>query len=396
MSLVDQKLKDAVIHLSDEIFEFSPWLTRHPEISGEEEKSCAFIVDFLQEHGYEIESPCGIPHSFKAKRKGIPRDLYPKAAVMCEYDALPGMGHGCGHSVSCGISILAALALQEAYPELPMQIDLVGTPAEETIGGKIIMVKQHVFDEYDLAIMSHLANDNSAQWPLLASNDMLITFYGKPAHASSNPWDGINAYNAAQLFSHGADMLRQHLTPDCQFHGIITECGSVPNIVPDKAILDYYLRCATLSGLIDLREKLENCVKGAAVATGCTYTIEQRWDTYCELFPAREASADIHKIYEELHMPYWPSQPPSGSSDLGNVDTVVPTIGMRCCCSDEFTPFHTPELEKLLYGDRGKKTLIDGTIVMAAYLALLAYQPERLAALQKEHSAYRAQNRRED
>ncbi|MEG0912799.1 MAG: peptidase dimerization domain-containing protein [Oscillospiraceae bacterium] len=388
MAIVDEKLKSTVNELKQEVFPLSCWLTDHPEISGKEEKSCAYIVDFLRRHGYEVQTPCGISHSFKAKLKGIEKKGYPKIAILCEYDALPDIGHACGHSLSCGISILTALALTKAYPDLPLQIDLVGTPAEESVGGKIEMAKNHAFDEYDLAIMSHLDNDNCPQSALLASNDMLITFHGKPAHSSGNPWDGINAYNAAQLFSHAGDMLRQHLTPDCQLHGIITEGGSAPNIVPDKVVLDYYLRSATLKGLENLREKLTKCVEGAAIATGCTYDIEQRWDTYCDIFYPRETMQEIINIYDELGMTHISYEKGCGSSDVGNVDLVTPCLCLYCKCSDVFTDFHSPDIVNLLYGERGLKTLYDGTIVMAAFIELLATHPEKFQKLKDEHAAY--------
>ncbi len=388
MPIVEDKLKKAIEDLKEEIFELSVWLTDHPEISGEEEKSCEYICNFLKKYDYEIESPCGIDYSFKAKLKGFENKNYPKVAVLCEYDALPEIGHACGHSLSCAISVLTALALRKAYPDLPLQIDLVGTPAEEAVGGKIEMADNHAFDEYDLTIMNHLDNDNCAHTALLASNDMLITFYGKTAHSAGNPWDGINAYNAAQLFSHATDMLRQHIKPDCMLHGIITECGSAPNVVPDKVVLDYYLRSETVEGLEELREKLDDCVKGSAIATGCTYKIEQRWGTYCDIFYPHETVKEIHNIYDELGMTYYTCEKGEGSSDVGNVDRVTPSIAMYCKCSDEFTNFHSTELVELLYGERGLETLYDGTVVMAAFLNLLANNPEKFDKLKQEHKQY--------
>ncbi len=393
MPIVEEKLKKAIEDLKEEVFELSVWLTDNPEVSGEEEKSCEYICNFLKKYGYEVESPCGIAHSFKAKLKEYEGKNYPKIAILCEYDALPDMGHACGHSLSCAVSILTAFALRKAYPDLPLQIDLVGTPAEESVGGKIEMADNHAFDEYDMAIMSHLDNDNCPHAALLASNDMLITFHGKSAHSSGNPWDGVNAYNAAQLFSHASDMLRQHVTPDCQLHGIVTECGSAPNIVPDKVVLDYYLRSKTIDGLNNLRTKLDDCVKGAAIATGCTYEIEQRWGTYCDIFYPYETVKEIENIYNELGMTYYLGETPEGSSDVGNVDRITPCIGLYCKCSDEFTNFHSPELVQLLYGERGKKTLNDGAVVLAAFIALLGNNPEKLEKVKEEHRKYHNKNK---
>ena len=388
MPIVEEKLDRAIYQKLEEAFAVSKWLTDHPEVSGEEKEGSAHIIRFLEEHGYEVEGPFGIPYSFKAKYKGDHRTDVPKVALLCEFDALPELGHACGHSLSCGISLLTAMALREAYPDLPMQLDIVGTPAEETTGGKILMAENHAFDEYDLAIMSHLDWENAPHAALLASNDMQITFYGKAAHASGNPEDGINAFNAAQLFVHASDMLRQHLPKDCQYHGIITNGGAAPNIVPDKVTLEYYLRAETTKHLTMLREKLEACVKGAAIATGCTYEVGQKWGTYSSIFYPTDTLQEVIRIYDELGMSYQLYDQPSGSSDVGNVDQVVPCLCMYCKCSDTYVTLHTPEVVPLLYGERGRKTMHDGTLVMAAFLALLANHPEKMAHLKEEHDAY--------
>jgi amidohydrolase len=385
----DKKLLDEIDRMADEVFELSLWLTDHPEISGEERESSAAVITFLKNRGYRVEAPYGgVDYSFRAAPEGADPAL-PRIAVLCEYDALPDIGHGCGHSLSCGVSILTALALRSAVPDLRAVIELVGTPAEETVGGKVIMSENGAFDGYALAILSHLDNDNVPQSRILASNDMYVTFFGKTAHASSNPWDGVNAWNAAQLFAHAADMLRQHLTPDCQLHGIVINGGAAPNIVPDKVEIEYYLRSATLSGLEALWEKLETCAKGAAIATGCTYTAKQRYGTYGDLFYPKSAEEVFVEIYDAFGYKYRIEEKPAGSSDVGNVDLAAPTLAPYVSATDQFISLHTAEFAAALRGGRGKRTLIEGTRTQASFLLEALRRPGLLDQITAEHRAYR-------
>jgi amidohydrolase len=303
---------------------------------------------------------------------------------------LPDIGHACGHSLSCGVSLLTALALRKALPDAPFVFDLIGTPAEESIGGKVVMAENGAFDGYKLAIMSHIDNYHSPQARILACNDMYITFHGKPAHASSEPFDGINALNAANLFFVATDMMRQHIPRYAQYHGIITHGGSAPNIVPDRTEIDMYVRSATLKGLSELRERLTNCVKGAALATGCSYEIEQRSDTYTDMFYPKSSEREIIEIYDAFGYDYHIYEEPEGSTDMGNVDLVVPSIHLYCRGTDEFTPLHTPEIVQLIKGERGKKTLLEGTRVLASFLNEISEHLEKLDEITEEHRIYRS------
>lgn len=385
----DQKLMAAIDRLSAEVFELAIWLTDHPEVSEKEKESSAAVIAFLKERGYSLQAPYGgVDYSFRAVPPGTD-PTHPRVAILCEYDALPEIGHACGHSLSCGISILTALALREAAPDLPLTFELIGTPAEETIGGKAIMVENGAFDRYALALMSHLDWVNAPQNKALACSDMHITFHGKSAHSSFRPWDGVNAFNAAQLFVHASDMMRQHIKPDWQFHGIITKGGAAPNIVPELVELDYYLRAATTTGLEELRQILINCIKGAAIATGCTYELERRESIFGDLFPAKSAEPIMTEIYTAFGFDYHIYEEYNGSTDLGNVDFVTPTLAISTKATDHYIPIHTLEFQQQLYGQRGLKTLLEGTRVQASLLMELGRHPEKLAAIQAEHRAYR-------
>lgn len=390
MSLIDQKLMDAIDRNAQEVFALSNWLTDHPEVSGEEKESSKKVIEFLEKKGYQIEAPYGgIDYSFRAWLPDTD-DSLPKIAILVEYDALPEVGHACGHSLSAGISILTALALREAAPNLPFTIELVGTPAEESVGGKVIMADNGAFDRYALAIMDHLDNYNSPLARILASNDMYLIFTGKSAHASGNPEDGINAFNAAQLFAHATDMLRQHIEPGLQLHGIITKCGEAPNIVPEVVEMDYYLRSPSMAGLVRLWEKMENCAKGAAIATGCQYEVKQRWGTYADMCYPLSAEKALIEIFDALELPYKIYDKPEGSSDMGNVDTKVPTLSLYVKCTDEFVSLHNKAIVPLLKGERGMRTLLDGTRVQATMLLRCAREPQLLSDITREWEEYRA------
>ena len=198
--MLQEAIKDKVEKYFDKVKVLADHLTDHPEISGEEKESCAYITDFLGGLGYEITAPyAGMPHSFLAVDRERKDFKGPKAAFLCEYDALPDVGHACGHSYSCAISILGALALREAYPDLPVRIDLIGTPGEEFVGGKCYMTGNGGFDGCEYAAMVHLNNENVTYFQVLASNDRYFTFHGKAAHASACPEEGLNALNAARF-----------------------------------------------------------------------------------------------------------------------------------------------------------------------------------------------------
>ena len=199
--------KEEIAELIQKVDELGRYLTNHPEVSGEEKESCEYITQFLKKEGYEITAPYGeMPYSFRAVDKEKKQFHGKKAVFLCEYDALPEVGHACGHSYSCAISILGALLLKKFYPDLPMRIDLVGTPGEEFVGGKCYMTENGAFDEYEYAAMIHLYNRDSTYFEILASNDRYFTFHGKAAHASAFPEEGVNALNAARLYMEAMDI----------------------------------------------------------------------------------------------------------------------------------------------------------------------------------------------
>jgi Metal-dependent amidase/aminoacylase/carboxypeptidase len=386
MNETNNDLNQLIEQLAEEVFPLSEYLTAHPELGGEEKMSSAYIAHFLKVRGYTVEmNYCQLPYAFRAYK---PSDK-PRIAVMCEYDALPEIGHGCGHSLSCGISILAALAVINCFQDFPFEIDMIGTPGEETIGGKVILAQRGGFDCYQYAIMGHIDSINATQIRVLACNDMYITLKGLAAHASTAPWKGESALNAAQLFMHGIDLQRVHYKPFMQMHGIVVEGGTAPNTIPDKVVLDYYPRAATMGDLNTLNKNAQRLLKGIAYATNTEYTVKQRYDTFAELHYGKTAVHTLKNIFKELDMEVEEMEFPEGSTDAGNVDLVIPTFHLEIKGTDTPVSFHTKEFEQLMYGDRARKTLRDGAKVIANFIWQTAYKEGLLETITQEWKFYR-------
>ncbi|MGC4018445.1 MAG: M20/M25/M40 family metallo-hydrolase [Muricomes sp.] len=390
--MFQEKIKKGIDLFFDKAGELGAYLTNHPEISGEEEESCRYITAVLEAQGYEITAPyAGMPHSFRAIDKSKKEFSGKKAAFLCEYDALPEVGHACGHSYSCAISILGALALREAYPELPVRIDIIGTPGEEVMGGKCYMTENGGFDIYEYAAMVHLYNRDGTNFEILASNDRYFTFHGRAAHASAFPEKGINALNAARLYMDAMDMWRQHITKDCQFHGIVTKGGELPNIVPEEVSLDYYYRAATLENLRKLNKISETCALGAAMATGTTVEWEQRYPDYGELYWNNQMDAFMQELFQHVGREPKPSPGPGGSSDIGNVNLKIPVFHplLDITGNDENCAVHDRRFEALLHTPAVKRALSDGAQILAGLAYQLAADEECLLEIKKAHRAYR-------
>ena len=384
-------LKKSVEENYTDVSALSNWLTKNPEVSGKEKKSSEYIIKFLENYGYEVEAPYfGVPYSFRAINKKDKNSNKKKVALMCEYDALPERGHACGHSVSCGISVLAALVINNTFENFPFQIDIIGTPDEEVNGGKILMGKE-AFEEYEFAIMAHLYNHNAPFFYALASTDMEITFKGRSSHASTSPWEGKNALNALQLFFHATDMLRQHVPPDVQIHGIIKNGGILPSIVPDKAVGHFYPRSATLKGLNELIKRLENCVKGAALCTETTYEIKNLYNTFPEVSCSKPAFNLVSEVFDALDLEWSSMEKPAGSTDIGFVDTVIPVFQPMIAIGkkEDNIQLHSLEMAELVNISEATITIKNGANTIAGIITALAYDDDKLETIKRQHKLYR-------
>lgn len=319
-------------------------LAENPEISGMEYASSEKICRLLEEYGFTAQLPLDeqIPTSFRATSKE--KEGRRNVCLLAEYDALPEIGHGCGHNVSCAISILSALALKEMQEDLDINVIVMGTPREESDGAKGIMADKGYFDDMDMAIMIHMYDENFADPALYAMKLFEYRFSGKSAHSATAPWEGKNALNGVMLMLHAADMLRQHVRPDTRIHWVIREGGKAPNMVPDMASCEIYIRSLDWTYLEELTCLIDDCAKGAAIATQTkTERIAAGPPNY-NIKPNAAGTKVIKKVYEKLGLPVHDSRERVfGSSDVGNVSLVCPTFQPTLELAPYGTALHTSE-----------------------------------------------------
>lgn len=376
---VKENLQDAIA-LNDD-------LADHPELSGEEYESSRKIVELLKRKGFDVECPfAGLPTSFKATYGR--NDHKYKVAIMTEYDALPGIGHACGHCVSGAISVLAGIAASKLQDALDADIDVIGTPVEETDGAKCALIKKGVFDHYDMAMMIHLYDQNLIYCTLNGLASYLYTFHGKAAHASAAPWDGINALNAAQLMFHGTDCLRQHVTPDVRIHGVIRNGGEAPNIVPEEASAEFYVRALDLDYMMDVVRKVDDCAAGGALATQCTWDKVETAATYANMRRNYTGEDALREIYEELDIDInGDHEKIFGSSDAGNVSFVCPTFHPTLQIVDRGVPIHTREFAQAVKTERAHEAIALGANVIALQIAKIFSDENKIKQMKADFEA---------
>src|SRR5215470_10114130 len=327
MSTLKDSIAQAVDRLADELDTLSRQIHDHPELAYQEVKACGWLSDFLTKHGFKVEKGVGgVDTAFRAT---IETGEGPTIAIMCEYDALPGIGHACGHNIIATSGAGAGAALAAMKAQLPKgRIQVIGTPAEEGGGGKVKLIKAGVFRDVDCAMMIHGFDRTLLHQDLLGIARGTFEFTGKASHASADPWEGVNALDAVIQMYNAVSMLRQQIRPDCRIHGIITNGGAAANIIPEYAAAVFYVRAPRIDVMWDLYRRVEACAQGAAKATGCALKATQNADnvyeplkrnqTLLDLFAANMKTAGLEEgppVLDRL-----------GSSDVGNVSQVIPCI----------------------------------------------------------------------
>jgi amidohydrolase len=350
----------------DEILRLNDYMAKNPEIGGEEYKSSAAIVKLLRENGIEVEYPfAGMDTAFRGI---INRGKGKKAAILVEYDALRGIGHGCGHCASGSISTLAALALNNIRDEIPAEIHVIGTPDEEMRGSKATMANQGIFDDYAFAIMIHMGNKNSLYTGFLALDAYEFSFHGKPAHAASIPWEGRNALNAARLFMDATDMMRQHIHDDSRLHGYIKHGGDASNTVPHLAVVEMLVRSKDREYTNYLSQWVMDCAKAAALATRTEWSVEELGEKYDSLRRILSGEKYLEKIYRDLGLELTDtSHQIGGSSDIGNVSSRCPAFHPYISIGEEFNG-HTIEFAEAMTTERTHKAILDGGELIARFV----------------------------
>ncbi len=348
--------------LAPEINELNDQLASEPELGFEEYKSSKAIAEILSRHGLEVEMPfAGMPTAFKAAFDGGGDK---KVALLAEYDALPGIGHACGHNVSGSISVLAGLALSKIKENLNGGVDLVGTPAEEGDGAKVEMAEQGLFKDYDLAMMVHLDSRTRVNSRFLALDGLEFTFRGQASHAAAAPWEGKNALNGVQLMFHALDMLRQHVRDDVRIHGIVADGGEACNIVPEKAVAHFFIRAREREYLDNVKGMVLDCAKGSAIATQTEVETGKLCPTLSDLKPNPAGDDLMAECYRELGLPDLKEEYGAGSSDIGSTSYQCPTLHPRLAIADTRAKLHTREFAEFVKGEHAHNAILKGAKIL--------------------------------
>ena len=382
-----QELKDAVLGAikenHDELFSLNCKLADNPELTGEEKESSKALADLLAAHGFKCEQPYGkYEYAFRAIY-GENNHSH-KVAILAEYDALAGLGHACGHSLSGSISCLAGIALSSLQDELDTDIHVIGTPGEEFYSTKGFMVDDGLFDGYDMTIMVHLFNSNIPTPKVLALSAFEYEFFGKPAHSAATPWEGVNALNAAQLHFHAIDMARQHIKDGSRIHGIYVEGGTAVNIVPDHVRTRIYVRAERSDYKNQLVEWVDRMAEGAAMATGCTWKKTTKTHPTDDLRLNETGDKVLREVYSELGLELGDETVVFGSSDVGCVSYFCPTFHPCLKIADPPVNIHTREFEAIMRTPVASKALDDGALLIALHIIKIFTSPELIASMKAD------------
>ena len=341
----------------EELFTLSRDVHAHPELNYQEYYSSDVLAGFLEKQRLQVERGIGgVETAFRATIPGGAGDG-PTIAILAEYDALPEIGHGCGHNLIAMAAMGAGLGLQANAQQLPGQIVVIGTPAEEGGGGKIRLLEAGVFDGVDATLSSHPFSNRTIiptsapvgeSWSL-AMVGYRYMYHGKAAHAAAAPEAGINALNAVIHLFTGIDALRQHLRDDVRIHGVITDGGMAPNVVPEFAAANFMLRCRDRSYLSDVVVgKVKQVAEGAASMTGARLEVREFYPFYENVQPnvvlAQALRANAQTLGIKLDEPVSGRAGSGASTDFGNVSQVMPAFELRYAVSEEPVPSHTREM----------------------------------------------------
>ncbi|MBM7540369.1 M20 family metallopeptidase [Amphibacillus cookii] len=360
-----EQLTKALNEIESDLKEISRYLYENPELGDQEYQSAKLLVNYLTQHHFEVET--GIvdrPTAFRA----VYDSGKPGATIgyMAEYDALPGVGHGCGHNLIATMGIGAGILLSKVLEQTGGKVIVFGTPAEETNGAKVPMAEAGLFDELDVAMMVHPAGESTVSGTSLAMDALEFSYHGKTSHAAAAPEQGINALDSVIQLFNGINALRQHVTSDVRIHGIIKEGGVAANVVPDYAVAQFYVRAKKRSNLNQVVEKVKRIAASAADMTGAKLTTRNYELSYDDMITNEALSAAYQKnltaIGEEN---VFSAKSSLGSIDMGNVSHVAPAIHPYIGMNDSSLVAHTKAFADHTMTEHGQKTLVNGALSLA-------------------------------
>ena len=378
-----EKLRAELEIRRSELVRLSLDIHDNPELGFQEVKAASWLSDYLKSNGFSVErNIAGLSTAFRA----VYGEGKPKIVVLAEYDALPGIGHGCGHNIIAASAVGAGVASKIVVDNLGGSIIVLGTPGEENFGSKIDMVKAGIFDDVDVAMMVHPSILNIAMERMLASSSLEVEFFGKAAHAAVQPSQGINALEAIILAFNSINSLRQHIKEQARIHGIITDGGEAPNVVPAHSAAKFIIRAPDYAYLEELQGKVLNCFKGASLASGAR--LEYRWGD--KVYAPIKNNVALAKLFSDnlelmgRRLDVFDLQIPFGSSDMGNVSQVVPSMHPMVAIASPKVSLHSPEFASAAASEAGHQGLLDAAKAMAMTMVDVIGRPEVLEKIKQE------------
>jgi len=383
-----EKLKASVTSKVDsqsqQLRELALKIHSNPELGFHEVKAAEWLTGYLEGNGFSIERGiCEMPTAFKASYgKGKPA-----IAILAEYDALPDVGHACGHNLIATCAVGAGVASKPVIDQFGGSILVIGTPAEETFGGKVIMANKGAFNNLDTAMIVHPCTHDIATIQALALQGITVEFFGKAAHAAAQPEKGINALEAMIQSFNAINSLRQHIKSTARIHGIITDGGEAANIVPAHSAGSFMVRAEEDAYLDELKEKVINCFIGASTASGAR--LQYKWDDvrYSPMrnnLPLAELYIqNMESLGRRVEL-YEPEGRGTGSTDMGNVSQLVPSIHPHVAITEEEILIHSPEFALAAASEAGIKGMLDAAKAVAMTVVDLVANPETLTKVKEE------------
>jgi amidohydrolase len=362
-------LEKEVEAIETDLFAVSEYLYKNPEIGFQEVKAVEYLSGFLEERGFQVEKGVGgLKTSFRARPIGQPLKR-PTFAFLAEYDALPAVGHGCGHNLIAAASLGAALALKKVLNLLEGGFAVVGTPAEEGGGGKILLAEGGIFSEMDAAMMFHPGRLNLPGEDMIGRVKFKAEFFGKSAHASVSPDKGVNALDAIVAAYNNISMLRQQIHSEARIHGIITHGGDAPNVIPEYTAGMFYVRAASRQYRDEVFQKVIRCIEAGALAAGATCKIEVGKPTFDPIRRNGPLEEAARANMTALRIPIDADDGRRGSSDIGNLSQVLPALHPSLAIVDPEIPGHSQIFGEATMTARGRDALVKA----AKLLAMTAY-----------------------
>lgn len=380
---LEQAIVAAVDAAADELIEVSHAIHAHPELAFQEHFACDLLARTVTGHGLPVRT--GVYTLETAFESEFGRGPGPRVALLAEYDALPGIGHACGHNIIATTALGAMLGLHAVAERLPGTVRLLGTPAEEKGGGKELMARAGAFDGVDAALMIHPAGVNLTAMPCICVAEVAVTYHGRAAHASAMPHRGINALDGLLLAYQAISNLRQHIRSNERIHGIITDGGQAPNIVPERAAGEFFVRAANEKALAALKPRVQACFEAGAKGAGCE--VEIRWANvdYLDLNTNQPLAESFQRHGEALGRTFL--EPAAlggaGSTDMGNVSYRVPSIHPMLACAPPNVVIHHPDFARWAASELGDQAVLDGAKALALTAAEFLCSPELQARTRK-------------